>query len=170
MSDRNYPPPGSQGPAQPYPPQGYGYPPGLYGPPNQGYSYHAHFAPSSGHRVAAGVLGIVLGLFEFIGVASNASLAGLFPGLGFVAFLCLMAAIGCITNGIILLAKHRGRKNSVPILLLVFCSLAILTSFLPIAVASVDVLTLLITLGLGVPAIILLSKTLNRERVTPGFR
>jgi hypothetical protein len=171
MNDGNYQPapgPSGQYQGQPYPPQGYGYPPVPYGPPN-GYGYHPHRAPSSGLRVAAGILGIVMGLFEFIAVGTASRLAALYPGMGLVASLSLLAALGCITTGIILLAKHRGRKKTVPVLLLVFCGLATLTAFAPIVVAGLDAATILFTLGLALPTIILLSKALSRESRPPGY-
>jgi hypothetical protein len=121
--------------------------------------------------VAAGVLGIVLGLFEFVLSVGIASMARAAPWLGVVSFLDLVIAGGCLTCGIILVAKHRGRKKTVPILLLVFCSLALVTLVMLIAAeGSADVLTLLISFGLAVPALILLSKALKREGTPQGFQ
>lgn len=116
-------------------------------------------------------LGIVLGLFEFIVAGVAASMARFLPWLGFVSFLDVVIAFGCTTMGIILLAKHRGRKKTVPILLLVFCSLAAVFSVMPAAApGGIDIMTLLVIFGLAVPAIILQSKALNREGQPPHFR
>jgi hypothetical protein len=172
MNDGNYQPaPGPYGQCQgqsPYPPQGYGYPSAPYEPPS-GYGHHPDRAPSSGLRVAAGILGIVLGLFEFVAFGTAVRVTRFYPWMGFVSFLCLVAALGCITTGIILLAKHRGRKKTVPILLLVFCGLATFTILVPVATAGIDIMSILVTLCLAVPAIILLSKALSREAQPPGF-
>jgi hypothetical protein len=121
--------------------------------------------------VAAGVLGIILGLFEFLLSLGIAIMARSAPWLGVVSLLDLMIAGGCLTCGIILLAKHRGRKKTVPILLLVFCSLALVTSVMLLAApGGADVLTLLISFGLAVPSLILLSKALKREGTPQDFQ
>lgn len=151
----------------PYPPQGYAAP-GPY--PQQPVGYYqppAQWAPagplkprSSGFRVAAGIVGIVLGTWLFI-----PSIAGFSEGSAtFMAFLILVAALGNITAGIVLLANQRGRSQGSPITSLSFAGFALLLGFIGLVVDYYGAALLVTTLILAAPVLIVLGIGLSREK------
>lgn len=151
----------------PYPPQGYAAP-GPY--PQQPVGYFQPPAPwapagplkpkSSGFRVAAGIVGIVLGTWLFI-----PSIAGFSEGSAtFMAFLILVAALGNITAGIVLLANQRGRGQGSPITSLSFAGFALLLGFIGLAVDYYGAALLVTTLLLATPVLIVLGIGLSREK------
>jgi hypothetical protein len=83
----------------------YAYPPQQHAPEGQlAYTSLSNLSKSSGNRVAAGITAIVLSSWLFMQF-----ILGLSFGLGFLAFLSLVAAVGTLASGIFLLAKQRGR-------------------------------------------------------------
>ncbi|QDG89074.1 hypothetical protein [Pseudarthrobacter sp. NIBRBAC000502770] len=151
---------------QPYPPQQ------PYGQPQYGQPHYAPYPPqqyasqwgqapakpkSSGFRIAAGIIGIVLGFFMLIEAG---------PGFGhnaFIALLLLIAALGNATAGILLLANQRGTTRGVPITAISFAGFALLSSLMAIAVPYYGGAPLLIDLLLATPVIVLLGIGLSRE-------
>jgi hypothetical protein len=161
------------GPPQPYtqvPPAPYGQQPYAqpqYAPyPSQQYPPAAQWAPagppkpkSSGFRVAAGIVGIVLGTWLFV-----PSIAGFGEGsTAFMAFLILVAALGNLTAGIVLLANQRGRSQASPITCLSFAGFAVLLGFIGLAVEYYGGALLVTTLLLAAPILIILGIGLSRE-------
>lgn len=157
------------GPPQPYtqaPPTPYGQQP--YAPPQYApYPPAAQWAPagplkprSSGFRVAAGIVGIVLGTWLFI-----PSIAGFSEGsAAFMAFLILVAALGNITAGIVLLANQRGRSQGSPITSLSFAGFALLLGFIGLVVEYYGAALLVTTLLLASPVLIVMGIGLSREK------
>lgn len=111
---------------------------------------------SSGLRVGAGIVGIVLGavllLASMAGFASNA-IAGL---------LLLVAALGNITTGIVLLASQRERTHGAPITSISFAGFALLAALLAVPFLSGAVLFFAVLLA--APVIILLGLDLSRVK------
>ena len=160
------PQPYTQAPQTPYSQQYYA--PPQYAPyPPQQYPPAAHWGPagplkprSSGFRVAAGIVGIVLGTWLLI-----PSIAGFSEGsTGFMAFLILVAALGNITAGIVLLANQRGRSQGPPITSLSFAGFALLLGFIGLAVEYYGAALLVTTLLLAAPVLIVLGIGLSREK------
>lgn len=135
----------------PYPPQQYVPAPWAAGRPKP---------KSSGYRVAAGIVGIVLGTWLFI-----PSIAGFSEGgVGFMSLLILVAALGNITAGIVLLANQRNRNQGPPITSLSFAGLALLLGIIGLAVTYFGVALLVTTLLLAAPVLIVLGLGLSREK------
>lgn len=175
-------PPAPQYPAQPpagygqtapqpfAPPPGYGqqpypqqmqyapYPPQQFAPAGQ----WSHFGPpppkSSGYRVTAGIVGIVLGAWLFLQFLVGVSL-----GLGFLAFLSLVVAVGTLTSGIVLLAKQRGRLRGAPITVLSFVGFALLVGLIHLG-TSAGAGMFVFTFLLSVPVLIVMGLGLSREK------
>jgi hypothetical protein len=128
----NEPPYGPPQPYAPAPPAPYGqqpYPQPQYAPYPQQQSGRPK-AKSSGFRVASGIIGIVLGAFLLM-----PSIAGFgHGGVDFMAFLILVAALGNITAGIVLLANQRGRSLGPLVTSLAFAGLALLLGLIGLAV------------------------------------
>jgi hypothetical protein len=85
---------------------------------------------SSGFRVAAGIIGIVLGGWLLIPSIAGFRHTG---GTVFMAFLVLLGALGNLTAGIVLLANQRGRTQGAPVTSLSGAGLAILLGVLGMA-------------------------------------
>ncbi|HEX9089037.1 MAG TPA: hypothetical protein VF867_16085 [Arthrobacter sp.] len=115
-------------------------------------------AAPSGYRVAAGIIAIVLGCWLFMQFG-----VGTARGLGFLAFLSLVAAGGNLASGIVLLAKQRGRLRGAPVTALCFAGFALLLGLVHAAVAGGPVISLFSFL-LAVPLLIVLGIGLSRER------
>ncbi|MFF1880165.1 hypothetical protein ACFVVC_01685 [Pseudarthrobacter sp. NPDC058196] len=147
---------------QPYPQQQpYGQQPQYAPYPPQQYA--PQWAPpsakpkSSGFRVAAGIVGIVLGFFTLIEAG---------PGFGhnaFIALLLLIAALGNITSGILLLVTQRGRTRGAPITAISFAGFALLASLMAIAVPYYGGAPFIIDVLLATPVIVVMSLGLSRE-------
>jgi hypothetical protein len=119
--------------------------------------YPAVPAPkSSGLRVAAGIVGIVLGA-----VLLFASMAG-FASNVFAGLLLLVAALGNVTTGIVLLASQRGRSRGAPITSITFAGFALMVALL--AVPFLGGAVLFFAVLLASPVIILLGLGLAREK------
>lgn len=155
------PPPGYG--QQPYPqqhhnqqygqPQYAPYPPQQYAP-----QWSQPVAPkpkSSGFRVAAGIIGIVLGFVLLlacgVGFRANA-VAGL---------LLLIAALGNIASGIVLLAMQRGKTRGAPITAISFAGFALLAGLM--AIPFVGGAILFFTVLLATPLLVVMGLGLSRE-------
>jgi hypothetical protein len=150
------------GQQQPYaPPQYAPYPPQQFPPAVQWAPAGPLKPKSSGFRIAAGIVGIVLGTWLFI-----PSIAGFSEGssTAFMAFLILVAALGNITAGIVLLANQRGRSQGSPITSLSFAGFALLLGFIGLAVEYFGGALLASTLVLAAPVLIILGIGLSREK------
>lgn len=157
-------------PSQPYQRQPYGQPQYTPYPPQQ-------FAPqwgqapakpkSSGFRIAAGIVGVVLGLFLLLESG---------PGFrydAFVALLFLIAALGNITSGILLLVMQSGQGRGAPITAISFAGFALLASLVSTSVPYYGAAPLLIDIILATPVIVLMSLGLSREAkeaAAPSYR
>jgi hypothetical protein len=135
----------------PYPPQQYAAP--QWQPTQK--------SKSSGFRVASGIIGIVLGTWLLVpsiaGFASGSSTA-------FMAFLILVAALGNITAGIVLLANQRGRTRGAPITSLSLAGFALLLGFIGLWVEYFGAALLVSTLLLAAPVLIVMGIGLSREK------
>lgn len=136
----------------------YSHPP--YGPATPQYASQWYQAApeskSSGLRVAAGIVSIVLGAFLLF-----ASMAG-FASNVIAGLLLLVAALGSITTGIVLLASHRSRTRGAPITTISFAGFALLAALL--AVPFLGGAVLFLGVLLAAPVVILLSLGLAREK------
>lgn len=144
MNDQNLPPAPPPYPSQPpqAPPYHQSYAPAQptyaqppYQQPSQGqpaYGYTSYPAqpfmqsgpPSSGYRVASGIVGIVLGVWLFFSFLVGVSLQQ-----QAVLLLTLLACLGSIAAGIVVLVKHRRRGRAEPIVLICVAGVALLFSF-----------------------------------------
>ena len=145
-------PPGPQQP-QYGQPQYAPYPPQQYAP-----QWSQPVAPkpkSSGFRVAAGIVGIVLGFVLLlacgVGFRANA-VAGL---------LLLIAALGNIASGIVLLAMQRGKTRGAPITAISFAGFALLAGLM--AIPFVGGAILFFTVLLATPLLVVMGLGLSRE-------
>jgi hypothetical protein len=152
-----------------YPTQGYPAP-GPYAQPQQGtyYQQPGQWAPpgplksrSSGYRVASGIIGIVLGTWLLI-----PSVAGFGAGssTAFMAFLILVAALGNVTAGIVLLANQRSRNQGSPITSLSFAGLALLLGLIGLAVTYFGAALFVSSLLLATPVLIVMGIGISREK------
>lgn len=131
-----------------------------YGQVSPQYSPQWHPAArepkSSGFRVAAGIVGIVLGAVLLFG-----SMAG-FGSNAIAGLLLLVAALGNVTTGTVLLASQRGRTPGAPITSISFAGFALLAALL--AVPFIGGAVLFFVVLLAAPVIILLGLGLAREK------
>lgn len=134
----------------PYPPQQYAPAPWAAGPKPK----------SSGYRVAAGIVGIVLGIWLLIPSISGFEESG----EGLMSFVLLVAALGNVTAGIILLATQRSRYQGPPITSLSFAGLALLLGVIGLAVPYFGITLLFFTLLLAVPVLVVMGIGLSREK------
>jgi hypothetical protein len=81
-----------------------------------------------------------------------------------MAFLVLVAALGNITAGIVLLANQRGRSRGPVITSLAFAGFAVLLGFIGLAVTFFGGALLVSTLLFGGPILIILGIGLSREK------
>lgn len=166
------PPAGYNQPIQPpyAPPEGYGqqaypqqhypaYPQAPQGPQGTWTYTPASTVPkSSGNRVASGIIMIVLGVWMF-----TQFLVGVSLQLGFLALLSLIAAVGAVTSGIILLAKQRGRLRGAPVTVLTFAGFALLVSLFHVGTER-GVGMFFLAFLLSVPVLIVMSLGLAKEK------
>ncbi|QOD06146.1 hypothetical protein [Pseudarthrobacter sp. BIM B-2242] len=146
-------------PQQPHSQQQYGQPQYAPYPPQQyAQQWSQPVAPkpkASGFRVAAGIVGIVLGfillLASGVGFGANV-IAGL---------LLLIAALGNIAAGIVLLAMQRGKTRGAPITAISFAGFALLAAIMAIPFAGGAIL--FFTVLLAVPLLVLMGMGLSRE-------
>ena len=169
---QQYAPPG-YGQPQYGPPPGYGqqqqyaqpqyapYPPQQYAPAAQWAPYPPPQVKSSGYRIAAGIVGIVLGAWLLIpaclGLGNSSSTA-------FMGLLVLIAALGSVTAGILLLVNQRGHGLGAPVTSLSFAGLALLLGFIGLAMPYFGMALFVSALILATPVVILMSIGLAKER------
>jgi hypothetical protein len=110
--------------------------------------------------VASGIIGIVLGTFLLIPAIAGSG--GDSPA--FMAFLVLIAALGNITAGIVLLANQRGRAPGPLVTSLTLAGFALLLGFGGLAITFYGATLLLFTLLLAAPILIILGIGLSREK------
>ncbi|MDQ0664544.1 phosphoglycerol transferase MdoB-like AlkP superfamily enzyme [Arthrobacter ulcerisalmonis] len=141
---------------QPYgQPQYSPYPPPQY-PPQWGQAALAK-PKSSGFRIASGIISIVLGFFLLLEAG---------PGFGhnaFIALLLLIAALGNISGGIVLLVMQRGRTSGAPITSISFAGFALLVSLMATAVPYYGAAPFVIDLLLATPVLVVMGIGLSRE-------
>ncbi len=117
-------------------------------------------APSSGMRVAAGIVAIVLFPWNLL---LGVELMRVTPVVG---LLLLTSALGGLTTGIIFLAQHRSRKKEVAVALMSFIALGATTTIL-IAIISG---AFFIALGMPLEAAVLVLACLDLRRNGPRRR
>lgn len=145
-------------PQQPYSQQQYGQPQYAPYPPQQfapQWSPAALKPRSSGFRLAAGIVGIVLGFVLLL-----ASGAG-FHANAIAGLLLLIAALGNIAAGIVLLAMQRGNTRGAPITSISFAGFALLAALMAIPFAGGAIL--FFTVLLATPVLIVMGLGLSRE-------
>lgn len=144
---------------QPYPQQpSYGQPQYAPYPPQQPTPQWAPAAAkptSSGFRVAAGIVGIVLGFILLL-----ASGAG-FGANSIAGLLLLIAALGNITSGIVLLTMQRGKTRGAPITSISFAGFALLAALM--AVPFIGGAVLLFAVIMATPVLVVMGMGLSRE-------
>jgi hypothetical protein len=118
-------------------------------------------AKSSGFRVAAGIIGIVLGVWLLVPSIAGFQNTG---GVVFMAFLILLAALANITAGILLLVNQRSRTNGAPATSLSAAGSALLLGFIGVAVEYYGAALFVTSLLLAAPVLILLGIGLSREK------
>jgi hypothetical protein len=144
--------PPQNSPAPSYPGQTQAYvQPGVYPPQGQWAAVPAKPA-SSGYRVASGIIGIVLGAWLFL------------PALVGMEFFVLIAALGNITAGIVLLANQRSRQKGSPVTALIFAGLVLLLGLLDVVLPFMGMLLPLAAVFLALPLIIVMSIGLAKEK------
>lgn len=120
---------------------------------------------SSGHRVASGIIAIALG--GFLLLTSNilvwqafeySSAAG-----AFAAVLTIVAGLGNLISGVVLLVQHRGRRRAVPLTVLAFAALPLLPAIISIVAEVGAPVLLIISLVIAVPLFIVMSIGLAKE-------
>ncbi|WP_426986254.1 hypothetical protein [Pseudarthrobacter sp. Y6] len=161
------PQPYTQPPPAPYGQQPYGqpqyapYPPQQYPPTAPWQQTGPSKAKSSGFRVASGIIGIVLGTWLFI-----PSIAGFNNGssTAFMAFLILLAALGNITAGILLLVSQRNRTKGAPATSLSTAGFALLLGFIGLVVEYYGAALFVTSLILAAPILIVMGIGLSREK------
>jgi hypothetical protein len=121
---------------------------------------------SSGYRVASGIVAIVLGCWLFI--ASMASFASNYFSSGLVtlmSLLFLVAALGNLTSGIVLLAKNRSRLRAAPVTVLTFAALPLLLGLAGFFGGyTYSILVVASSLIFSVPVFIVMGIGLSREK------
>jgi hypothetical protein len=120
-----------------------------------------HRPKSSGFRVAAGIVGIACGLLFLVPSIAGFQKEG---GVVFVAYLVLVAALGNITAGIILLAHQRQRRRGAPVTSLSFAGLTLLLGLVGSAIPYYGAALLLSAVVLAGPVLIAMGLGLSRER------
>lgn len=111
------------------PPQQNAYPQHPYAPnPYPGHAFAQSQNPpverSSGYRLSAGIVGIVLGAWLFLSF-----LIGVSFQQGAVLLMTLVSCFGAIAAGIVLLVQQRRRGRAAPIVMICVAGVALLFSF-----------------------------------------
>lgn len=116
---------------------------------------------ASGFRTAAGVVGIVCGVWFLV-----PSIAGFQNGGGdaFMAFLILVAALGNATAGIVLLVNRRQRGRRAPRASLGFAGFAMALGLIGTAVPYYGAALLVSAVALAAPVLIITGIGLAKEK------
>lgn len=98
-------------------------PPGRPAPPiyyQQPYNTPVQRPPSSGLRISAGILGIILGFWNLLMLVVMLIRISIYmpPLIGFLIFFHLVGTLAVLTLGIMIIAKHRRRSFGIPTMLL----------------------------------------------------
>lgn len=143
--------PGNEPPYNP--PQQYA-PMGQYGPPK---------AKSSGFRIAAGIVSIVLGTFLLVpGIAGFADFANDDGVL--LTSLILAAGLGNITAGITLLVTQRSRTKWAPLTAIGLAAISILLGIIGMTIEFYTVGLFSIVLILAFPVLVVMGIGLAKEK------
>lgn len=123
---------------------------------------------SSGFRVAAGIIAIVQGCALMLPafLASQYSIEASYPAAIVAALFSLTAAIGNLTCGIVLLAKHRSRRRGAPIAVLFFAAFTLLIGLCSILFGMLYAFLLILPAIFSIPTIIVMGIGLAKEK--PG--
>lgn len=116
---------------------------------------------SSGFRVAAGIVGIVCGVWFLVPSIAGSQNGG---GDAFMAYFLLVAALGNITAGIILLANQRRRGRRAPMTSLGFAGLAMVLGLIGMAVPYYGPALLVSAVALAAPVLLVMGIGLSKER------
>jgi MFS family permease len=121
---------------------------------------------SSGYRIASGIIAIVLGCFLFLPAIALIAYASsyLYPAAGAIAILALVAALGNLTSGIVLLAKHRGRRRAAPVAVLSIAAFPVLLGLAGFLDGVSYAILLIISAVLSIPLFIIMGIGLAREK------
>lgn len=154
--------PGSYGPPQYAPHYNAGQPQQPFG----AYAMGAHGSKpgrpkSSGFRVAAGIVGIICGVWFVVPSIAGFQDEG---GTAFMALLILVAALGNVAAGIVLLANQRQRSQWAPVASLVFAGFAMLLGLTGMAVPYYGPALLVSAVALAAPVLIVMGIGLAKER------
>ena len=134
--------------------------PGTYfQPPGYWVPVGPAMPKSSGYRVAAGIVEIVLGLWLFF-----PAVLGFRDSWEVLGFLFLVAALGNLIGGIVLLVKHRDRAPAVPVTSLTFAGLAALLVFVALIADFYGAGLATLTFPVVAPVLIVMSLGLAREK------
>ncbi|MET4144233.1 hypothetical protein [Arthrobacter sp. UYCo732] len=144
----------------------YGQPPyASYSPQQYAPQWQTPAKPKmSGLRIAAGIICILLGVFLLL-----PSLAGLVAGPGdakFLGFLVLLASLGNITSGILLLINQRNRSKWAPVTSLSTAGFALFLGFVGLMHDYYGVTLFIFSLLLAAPVLILLGIGLALDKKT----
>ena len=147
-------------------PNPYGQPQGSH--PQQGsyYQQPGQWVPagpalprSSGQRVAAGIVEIVLGLWLFF-----PAILGFGVNLAVLGILFLIASLGNIVAGIVLLVRHRDRAPAAPVTSLTFAGLAVLLIFISLLIDFYGAGLAVLILPVAIPVLIIMGIGLAKEK------
>lgn len=161
-----------QGPGlapQLHPQQGYAaYPPQQYAQPQFGYPAPPAKPPSSGLRVTAGILMIVLGFWLFLSSALSFGhyVNYEYAPYGIAGLLFGIVSLGSTSTGIIVLAKHRSRTRPAPLAAIIFAALAFIISLWTTAAESGNTLGFICLFVSAPAALIMLGLVLLKEKRT----
>ncbi|MCC3299785.1 hypothetical protein [Arthrobacter caoxuetaonis] len=96
------------------------------------YTPQMHKGPSSGLRIASGVVGIALGAWNtltFFAIMSNVY-GPKTPLFGWMNFFHLVGTIAILTLGIMIIVKHRQRSRPIPAMLLGFTFVTVIVDLI----------------------------------------
>lgn len=121
---------------------------------------------SSGYRVASGIIAIVLGCFLFLPAGLVLKLASDwdYTVAAVVAVLGFASALGSLTSGIVLLAKHRGRRRATPVAVLAFAVLPLLLGLFSLVGVIGYTILFLVAAVFSIPLIIVMGIGLAKEK------
>lgn len=154
--------PGSYAPSQYAPHHNPEHPRQPFGAYAKGpYSSNPDRSKSSGFRVAAGIVGIVCGVWFLVPSIAGFQEEG---GTALMALPILVAALGNVAAGIVLLANQRRRSQWAPVASLVFAGLAMLLGMIGVAVPYYGPALLVSALALAAPVLIVMGIGLAKER------
>ena len=145
-----------------YPPPGYASsqprPGTYYQPPGYWVPAGPSRPNSSGYRVAGGIVEIVLGLWLLF-----PAVLGFRDNWGVLGALFLIAGLGNLVAGIVLLVRHRDRAPAAPVTSLTFAGLAVLLIFVALIEDFYGAGLATLTLPVAFPILLVVSLGLAKE-------